>query len=343
MEYLQLVNNFLSMYEGVCVAIGIILAVLVCDSLIRLKMHLSHKRHLFFLLLENVRYPVLISVAVAGLLLSLKSMSARGESSTLAPAAEVVLIGCVVWILIRMVKVAENYYLQKEGSCAFTANISSMVAKGALVLLAGLMILDKLGVNIGGILAVGGIGGIALGLASKDLFANFFGFVTIVLDRPFKVGDLIYSSDRDIRGVVDRITWRFTRVITLEKKPMYIPNSIFSTIVIQNESKVLARRIDENLKFEFHEHTKIDEFTKKISSLLKSSELLNQKFRANFDVSKIGTDIIEVRFVAYTKAKAWVEFSVDRQKILLAIFEVAKELGFRIMYPETQIALYDNR
>jgi MscS family membrane protein len=59
----------------------------------------------------------------------------------------------------------------------------------------------------------------------------------IFLDRPFSVGDHIKSPDRQIEGTVDFISWRLTQIRTLEGRTLYIPNSVFSTIIIENFSR----------------------------------------------------------------------------------------------------------
>ncbi|ABD45701.1 mechanosensitive ion channel family protein [Neorickettsia sennetsu str. Miyayama] len=336
-------GNFVETYGGIFIALGVVLVILLCDFLIRSKIQSSSEQHIFFRLLKNVRYPLLIAMIVGGFLLSLKSSTIYEKFWALCMTLEVVLIGCIGWVFIRIIKTVENHCALKEENYSFVIGVLTTVTKSALLLVVGLMILDKLNVNISGILAVGGIGGVVIGLASKDLFSSFFGFITILLDRPFKVGDLIYSSDRNIMGVVDKITWRFTRVITLEKKPMYIPNAIFSTIVIQNESEVLARRIDEVLKFEFRESEMIPQFTKEMNLFLENNELLNQQFKATFNVSKIGSGVVGIRLIAYTKARVWTEFSSTRQEILLAIFETARKMDLKPMYPETEMCLYDSR
>ncbi len=67
----------------------------------------------------------------------------------------------------------------------------------------------------------------------------------IYFDRPFKVGDWIRSPDRQIEGTVERIGWRMTIIRTFDKRPLYVPNSVFSSIVVENPSRMLNRRIYE--------------------------------------------------------------------------------------------------
>ena len=101
--------------------------------------------------------------------------------------------------------------------------------------------------SVSGLLAFGGIGGIAVGFAAKDLLANFFGGLMIYLDRPFSVGDWIRSPDKEIEGTVEDIGWRLTRIRTFDKRPLYIPNSIFASISVENPSRMSNRRIYEKI------------------------------------------------------------------------------------------------
>ena len=103
--------------------------------------------------------------------------------------------------------------------------------------------MQALGYSISGVLAFGGIGGIAVGFAAKDLLANFFGGLMIYLDRPFSVGDWIRSPDKNIEGTVEEIGWRLTRIRTFDKRPLYVPNSTFTQISVENPSRMLNRRI----------------------------------------------------------------------------------------------------
>ena len=89
-----------------------------------------------------------------------------------------------------------------------TVTAIAKLARVSIVITAALMAMQTLGISISGVLAFGGIGGIAVGFAAKDLLANFFGGLVIYLDRPFKVGDWIRSPDRDIEGTVVKIGWR---------------------------------------------------------------------------------------------------------------------------------------
>ena len=110
----------------------------------------------------------------------------------------------------------------------------------SVIITAGLVVLQTLGFSISGVLAFGGVGGIAVGFAARDLLANFFGGLMIYLDRPFSVGDWVRSPDRNIEGTVERIGWRLTVIRTFDKRPLYVPNSVFANIAVENPSRMAS-------------------------------------------------------------------------------------------------------
>ena len=76
------------------------------------------------------------------------------------------------------------------------------------------------------VLTIGGIGGAGIAFASKDVVANFFGGIVVMLNRPFKVGDHIVSGK--VEGKVTRIGLYATLLTTEDGDQLYVPNSIFS-------------------------------------------------------------------------------------------------------------------
>jgi MscS family membrane protein len=232
--------------------------------------------------------------------------------------------------------------MKHDANLLATLNIFNTIAKIIIVSITVMIILDKMGVNISGILTIGGIGGIALGLAGKDLFANFFGFFVIILDQPFKVGDLISSTDREIKGVVEKISWRVTKVINMEKRPLYIPNSLFTTIIVQNESRMVARRIKENLKFFYSNKGQFDGFIAKINNFLIHCKELNKNFNQMIYLVKVGETIVEFEVVLFTKTKDFKEFTQIKQSILLEIVKISENFNLKPIFPDSAVAIYKN-
>ena len=155
------------------------------------------------------------------------------------------LIILAAWAMWRLINRVEEKQLE-GGMDPTTVQLVGKLAKLAVTILIILPVFQLLGISISGILAFGGMGGLIVGLAAKDLLANFFGSLIIYLDKPFKVGDWIRSPDRSIEGTVESIGFRVTRIRTFDKRPLYVPNSVFTSISVENPSRMLNRRIYEN-------------------------------------------------------------------------------------------------
>jgi MscS family membrane protein len=163
-------------------------------------------------------------------------------------------IFCMAWFLVRFIRRIEDNIIKRGELEDITYDRTTVDAIGKLlrisvIITAFLVGLQSLGYSVSGVLAFGGIGGIVVGFAAKDLLSNFFGGLMIYLDRPFSVGDWIRSPDKDIEGTVEQIGWRLTRIMTFDKRPLYVPNSIFTTISVENPSRMTNRRIFETPAF----------------------------------------------------------------------------------------------
>ena len=147
-----------------------------------------------------------------------------------------------VWFLIRFIAEFERALLdpKRKTRALDKTTISALcqLLRAAVIITSVLIVLQTLNIPISGFLAFGGVGGIAIGFAAKDWLSNFFGGLMIYLDRPFKVGDWISSPDKTIEGTVEHIGWRLTRIRKFDKRPLYVPNGIFSSISIENPSSM---------------------------------------------------------------------------------------------------------
>jgi MscS family membrane protein len=101
-----------------------------------------------------------------------------------------------------------------------------------LVTMAVLLVLQNAGFNVAGLLAGLGIGGLAVALAAKETLANFFGSISLLMDRTFQVGDTIKQGD--VQGVVEKIGLRSTRVRTKEDYVVSIPNQLLTNSPVTN-------------------------------------------------------------------------------------------------------------
>jgi small-conductance mechanosensitive channel len=118
---------------------------------------------------------------------------------------------------------------------------SSLIDKGLTVatyVFAGYSCLNALGVNMTGLLAVGGVSGIAIGFAAQKLVSNCIGGILIFLTQPFVEGDHVILKDSSIEGRVEVVGWHSTRIASLEDGYSFIvPNTDILGSALRNLSR----------------------------------------------------------------------------------------------------------
>ncbi|MGB2248933.1 MAG: mechanosensitive ion channel family protein, partial [Alcanivorax sediminis] len=184
-------------------------------------------------LLEAARIPLRLVFWVVGLSICVELMQAVSDEENvlfdLVPQARrIAFIVIIAMFLNRFISYTEKNLIDpsrmRKPMDHSTAAAIAKLLRVSVIITAMLIILQTLGYSISGVLAFGGIGGMAVAFAAKDLLANFFGGMMIYLDKPFRVGDWVRSPDRSIEGTVENIGWRLTRIRTFDQRPLYIPN-----------------------------------------------------------------------------------------------------------------------
>ena len=142
------------------------------------------------------------------------------------------------------------------------------------------------------------MGGLIVGLAAKDLLANFFGSLIIYLDKPFKVGDWVRSPDRSIEGTVESIGFRVTRIRTFDKRPLYVPNSVFTSISVENPSRMLNRRIYETIGVRYQDAQAVRGIMEKVRDMLRQHPEIDQSQTMIVNFNAFGASSLD--FFIYT-------------------------------------------
>lgn len=262
--------------------------------------------------------------------------------SVFSPARDVGVIACLTWFLVRFFSNAEDNILamsEKRGKPLdkTTADAVTKILRLSVIITAVLVTLQTLGFSVSGVMAFGGIGGIAVGFAAKDLLANFFGGLMIYFDRPFKIGDWIRSPDREIEGTVENIGWRLTTVRTFDKRPIYIPNSSFANITVENPSRMSHRRIYEKIGIRYEDASHMPSIIHDVKQmLLKHDEIdTTQTMIVNFN--SYGSSSLDFFVYTFTKTTEWVYFHEVKQDVLLKIYDIIVRHGADIAFPTTTL------
>ncbi|MBW4933655.1 mechanosensitive ion channel family protein [Marinobacter sp. F4206] len=248
-----------------------------------------------------------------------------------------------VWALLRLIKEAEKILISplkmKTPMDYTTVNAVSKLSRAVVLITAVLIAMQTLGYSISGVLAFGGIGGVAVGFAAKDLLANFFGGFIIHLDRPFKVGDWVRSPDRNIEGTVEHIGWRLTTVRTFDQRPLYVPNAAFTTIAVENPSRMSNRRISETIGIRYADVSQMAEIVEDIRSMLEHNDEIdtNQTLIVNFVAFNASS--LDIMVYTFTKTTQWVHYHEVKQSVLLKISEIIEGYGAEVAFPTRTLHL----
>ena len=277
--------------------------------------------------------------------LSLGLFEGTDQFRTLArQAADTALILILAWIAQRALKGAEAELLsehrgKRQSDDRATIRATLRLVRISLGIVVALMVLQSLGVSVSGLLAFGGIGGIAVGFAARDLLANFLGGLSIYLDRPFTVGDWIRSPDREIEGTVEDIGWRMTRIRTFDQRPLYIPNSVFSSVAVENPSRMNNRRIYETVGIRYEDVAAMGEVVAAVKAMLESHEAidLNRTLMVNFVAC--GPSSLDFFIYAFTKTTDWATFHNIKQDVLLRVLAIIADHGAEVAFPTRTLLL----
>jgi MscS family membrane protein len=281
-------------------------------------------------LLEAFRKPLLFIIWMVGIILCLEEANRilkLQDLKFLSAAKNIVIVVAIAWFLFGLIKQLEKFWLEKfknKKSKLDPTTVSALtkVLNIVVIVLTGLALMQSFGFSVGAILAFIGGGGVAAGFAAKDFLANFFGAVMIYMDRPFKVGDWIRSPDKEIEGYVENISMRATQIRTLDKRPLYVPNSVFNTISIENPSRMSHRRIYETIGLRHEDMAVLKNISKDAEAMLRSHKSVDQTQPIIVSLNTVSATSLNVLICAFTKITEAENFYKFKQEIMLKIFDI---------------------
>jgi MscS family membrane protein len=249
------------------------------------------------------------------------------------------------WFVLRLIKIREHQILKGELETKADRTTIGMIFKilRVVVLILTLMVVfQTLGVSISGIIAFGGVGGAALAFASKDLLANFFGALMIFLDKPFAIGDWVRSPEKNIEGTVENIGWRVTRIRTFDKRPLYVPNSVFAQISIENPSRMSHRRIYETIGVRYKDFSQVNDICKDIEVMLKKHQDIDEDQTLMVNFNKFADSSLEIFVYCFTHTTHWQTYHQIKQRVLIEVGDIIGRHDAEIAFPTHSVYVEKN-
>ncbi len=308
----------------------------------KLKTTGTHWDHAF---VEAFRKPLVIFFWLVGLIFVLKIMQIQTGHTlieNIKPFRTVSIILLVAWFLVRFIRISTNNIIEKHQLKGVpfdrtTLDAISKLLKLTTLIISAIIIAQTLGFTVSGLLAFGGISGIAIGFAAKDLLSNFFGGLMIYLDRPFNVGDWIRSPDREIEGTVEEIGWRLTIIRTFDKRPLYVPNAIFANISVENPSRMTNRRIKETIGIRYDDANKMDDIIADVKTMLKEHEEIDTGQTLIVNFNSFAPSSLDFFIYTFTKTTNWIRFHEIKQDVLLKVLAVIESHGAETAFPTSTL------
>jgi small-conductance mechanosensitive channel len=200
----------------------------------------------------------------------------------------------------------------------------------ALFAIAAIVVLDNLGVNVTGLIAGLGVGGIAIGLAAQGIFSDLFAAISIIFDKPFKRGEVISYDTTTAR--VEKIGMKSTRLRALTGEAKVISNSKLLDKEITNNTTLFYRRTSWTFNIAANASS---EQLRAIPALLKDAVMSNGgKFiRAGF--INFGASSLDYQLVFDVESRDYEEVFEARHQTGLAIIEALRNNAIETAYPST--------
>ena len=250
----------------------------------------------------------------------------------------VVAIAVVVWAF-RLVNIVHDVVMlfdtddQLDGTEKTLISALQSVLRFAIIFVGAVFVADSMGFDLTSLIAGLGISGLALALAAKDSISNFFGAITVLLDRPFKVGDWIIVGSAE--GEVIEINLRTTLIRTSADTIITMPNANLVNTPVENVGKRRWRRWQTQLHLDINaDGEAVDAFCQRVLKAIEEHPKTLKEEASFCQVSMISATSLDVDLNLYWDVSGGVEERQERAKLIIDIKNIAEDLG---------IEFYDGR
>lgn len=242
------------------------------------------------------------------------------------------------WFLLRWNTKFLHYNLEIAKTSGQAQSVSkldlmSKVATLFIIFITLFMLMDVTGRNMQTLIAFGGIGGLALAFASQQVISNFFGGLMVYTTKPFTIGEWVNLPERKIEGHIEEIGWYLTRIRNFEKRPIYVPNSVFTQSIVITPSRMSHERFHHTIGLRYNDMGVVKCVVDSIKLMLLKHPNIDQNVKVEVYFVNFGASSLDINVSAYTSISSGVAFPVVRQDILLKIAAIIKENGSELAAP----------
>ena len=250
---------------------------------------------------------------------------------TLSWSAIILSVAIFVLILVNLVAERISNLRSLAGHNITLVSLTAGVLRVVVLVSAVLLLADVLEIPYQGVLTGLGIGGLAVALAAQSTLQNFISGITLYFDKPIAVGDYCRFGSRE--GTVEFIGMRSTRIRTLDRTVVTIPNSEFSNMQIENYAQ--RDRLFLNTTLQLRYETTPDQLRYVLAEirklLLAHPKVASEPLRVRF--SGFGAHSLDIEIFAYALTSSKSEFLAIREDIFLRMMVLINEAGAQFAFP----------
>jgi len=203
----------------------------------------------------------------------------------------------------------------------------------AVVIITVAALMVTFGVSTTAVGTMLGGAGIGIGFGTQQVSQNFLSGLMLYFTRPFSVGDWIELpiwsgvETSTLQGTVERIGWYHTRIVTLDRRPLSIPNSVFATTPIENPGRMYNRRIKASISLRYEDLPRIEAIAQAVNELLHNHPDIDSKQMILVSFNEWADSSINLLVYCFTRTTVWREYLEVQQKIFLEIAKIVQEAG----------------
>lgn len=257
-------------------------------------------------------------------------------------------IGAVLffaWFLLRwntelvrhMMVMSQSHQIQLS---PVNLDMISKLATISVIFVTIFLLLDVTGRNMQTLIAFGGIGGLALAFASQQVMGNFFGGLMVYLTRPFTIGEWVYLPERQIEGHIEEIGWYLTRIRNFEKRPIYVPNSVFTQTFVITPSRMSHERFHQKIGLRYSDIHAIKPIIDKIKLRLLHHSSIDHHLPVDVFFINFGPSALDIEISAYIAIASDIRYQSIKQDLLLEIASIVAGEGAEIAYPTNVVEIH---
>jgi MscS family membrane protein len=248
---------------------------------------------------------------------------------------------CSAWTLLRWKTVVQRDFLQNDKRAqkmdAGAIHVIGKISSAVIAIISLMIVLQVWGLNVAPLIAFGGIGAAAIGFAGKDVIANFCSGLMLCINRPFMIGDQVYLPEQNLEGYVEEIGWYLTTVRDKSKRPVYLPNAIFSNAQVINISRMTHRHIEEKIGVRYEDFSKIPTLVENIRQAISAHPDIDNHLPVLVFFNGFNDFSLDLYIDVYTLQTRHERYLYVKQEILMLVYEEIVKAGAEMPNPMVAI------